>query len=312
MTYNDTNYEGFITMRDNRTLGKSGFKLLSKLSAENKSVFTLKDARELLPEKSYSAIRQLLSRLVHSGWLIRLKGGHYLIVPLEAESPDFWSEDSFVLASASVTGSATVSARARIINPKEPDQETESKGYAISYWSALNYYGYTEQIPRTVFVSTPKREALTSRELLDVPYRLVFLATKKFFGITTAWIGNKSVQITDKEKTIVDCLDRPKFCGGVIEAAKGLSEGINDGIDLDKLSLYARQIGNATVFKRLGFLAEILELQVEPYLAEWQKHISKGYSLLDPTQPKRGQYNAKWRLIVNVADATLNEKRSVE
>jgi len=290
-------------MSENRTLGKSGSKLLSKLSVNNKSAFTVEDAQNALPEKSYDALRQLLSRLVRSGWLIRLKGGKYLIVPLEAESPDTWSEDSFVLASASVSGTSAVSARAHVANPNLQMQ------YAISYWSALNYYGYTEQIPRTVFVSTPNRETSTSQAILDVPYRLVFLSPKKFFGLTTVWQDNKPVQITEKEKTIIDCLDRPRLCGGIVEAAKGLSEGFKDGIDFSKLSSYAQRIGNATVFKRLGFLVESLELPVETWLDDWQKSISKGYSLLDPTQPKRGQYNAKWHIIINVLEPSLINKK---
>lgn len=297
------------------TLGKLGSRLLRSLSLQNKTVFSFEDAQELLPDKSTVAIKQLLSRLVRSGWLIRLKRGRYLIVPLEAESADTWSEDSFVLAQASVTRGATVSAKARVVHPEKaksshkPALRVRSGEYAISYWSALNYYGYTEQIPRTVFVSTPKRETSTAHDILDVPYRLVFLSPKKFFGLTTVWQDNKPVQITDKEKTIIDCLDRPRLCGGIVEAAKGLSEGFKDGIDFSKLSSYARQIGNATVFKRLGFLAEILELPVEPWLDEWQKSISRGYSLLDPTQPKRGQYNAKWHLIINVLEPNLISKK---
>lgn len=284
-----------------QTLGKLGSRLLRNFSSQNKTVFSLKDAEELFPEKSNIAIKQLLSRLVRSGWLIRLKRGQYLIVPLEAESADSWSEDSFVLASASISGSSTISARAHIVNP---NQQIRPGEYAISYWSALNYYGYTEQIPRTVFVSTPKRGTSTAHDILDVPYRLVFLSLKKFFGLTTVWLNNKPVQITDKEKTIIDCLDHPRFCGGIIEAAKGLSEGFKDGIDISKLSSYARRIGNRAVFKRLGLLAESLELPVEPWLDDWQKNISRGYSLLDPTQPKRGQYNAKWHLIINVLSLT--------
>lgn len=291
---------------EGQTLGKLGSRLLRSFSSQNKTVFSLKDAQELFPEKSDIAIRQLLSRLVRSSWLIRLKRGRYLIVPLEAESPDTWSEDSFVLASASVTGSATKSAGAHIVNPEQEKQYAE---YAISYWSALNYYGYTEQIPRTVFVSTPKRETSTTHNILDVPFRLVFLSPKKFFGLTTVWQDNKPVRITDKEKTIVDCLDHPRLCGGIIEVAKGLSEGVKDGIDLEELSSYAGQMGNATILKRLGFLAEVLDLPVGSWLNDWQKNISKGYSLLDPTQPKRGQYNARWRLIINVLEPDIISKK---
>lgn len=274
-----------------QSIGKLGMRLLKGLSSQNISVFSIAEAQELLADKNDVAIKQLLSRLVRAGWLVRLKRGKYLIVPLEAESPDLWSEDSFVLASANVTGSANLKNRSNL--------KSKQKDYAISYWSALNYYGYTEQIPRTVFIITSMRQKSASQDILDVPYRLVFLSQNKHFGTTTVWQDNKPVQITDKEKTIIDCLDHPRFCGGIIEAAKGLSEAFKDNIDAEKLSQYAHKIGNATVYKRLGFLSEYLELPVDAWINDWQKHISKGYSLLDPTQPKRGKYNKKWHLIIN-------------
>ena len=71
-------------------------------------------------------------------------------------------------------------------------------------------------------------------------------------------------------------------------------------MDLQKLTAYADRLGNRTVFKRLGYLAEVLELDRGAYLPRWQEAISSGMSLLDPRQGTRGPYSAKWNLRLNV------------
>lgn len=280
-------------MRNKRTLGALGSKLLTQLSADNKNVFSLDDARRVLAGKSDAAVRRLVSRLAEAGWLIRLGGGRYLIVPLEAMSPGEWSEDSHVLA-------------AEIVKEDREAYEAPTN-YAISHWSALNYYGYTEQIPAMVILSTPVRQASNVRKMLDVSYKLIFVSRDKFFGLTTVWLNDKPISITDKEKTIIDCLDRPRVCGGIREAAKGLVNGFSDGIDLDKLTEYGHRLGNGTVFKRLGYLAEALNLPVGPWLGKWHNSITKGYSLLDPAQPKHGRHEPRWQVIVNAPSNCLDD-----
>lgn len=297
-----------------RTLGRLGSELLTRLSSEGRTIFSLSDAQDILSNKSNVAVRKLVSRLVKAGWLIRLKDGQYLIVPLEAISAEQWSEDSLIMASVSVSGSTNAALGTDFYSDDSPYLANQSvhdisqEAYAVSYWSALNYYGYTEQIPRTVFVSTPRRQPSTKKEILDIPYQIVVISRKKFFGVTTEWINAKPVHITDKEKTIIDCLDKPKLCGGIIEAAKGLAEGIKDNIDLEKLTAYAEQIGNNAVIKRLGYLSESLDLPVDPWLGKWKEHLSKGYSLLDPTQRNIGSYNARWHLIINVPEINFASK----
>jgi len=50
----------------------------------------------------------------------------------------------------------------------------------------------------------------------------VTVKPSKFFGPSIIKTGQRNVHITDPEKTIVDCLDKPKYCGGIIEVMKDL------------------------------------------------------------------------------------------
>lgn len=256
--------------------------LLSRLSEQGKNVFSIEDARDVL-HINKRHLDNLLQSLVEKKWLERIEKGKYLIIPLEAGPGRKWSEEAFVVAS-------------HLVDP-----------YAVSFWSALNYWQFTEQISTTVFIETTKRK--TDKMILGVPFKFVFLQKRKLFGLTDIWFDNKKVKITDKEKTIIDCLDHPKYCGGIIEAAKGLANGIETGIELKTLTDYAKRLNNSAVLKRLGYLSEILDLPVKDYNKKWSKQMGSGYSLLDPTGEKTGRYNSKWNLRLNVSEEALTNWR---
>jgi predicted transcriptional regulator of viral defense system len=119
----------------------------------------------------------------------------------------------------------------------------------------------------------------------------------KFFGITRDWVDERPFWITDKEKTIIDGLDLPKYVGGVGEIAKALA-GAWGELDEAKLREYAAKIGNSAVAKRLGYLMEILALG-NPDALRKAVPLAPGYSSLDPTLPKKGKHNRRWGLLIN-------------
>ena len=215
-----------------------------------------------------------LYRLEKRGWIERIEKGKYMIIPPGAEKGRYTLHE-FVIASM-------------LINP-----------YAIAYWSALNYFGLTEQIPTTVFIQTTARKKRQNLNIFGVDYRIVRIVEKKFFGLKKEWIDESEVNITDIEKTIVDCLDKPQYCGGIIEVAKALKRG---KYNAEKLSEYAKRIGNSGVIRRLGYLSETLGINVQ--LPEIK---TRNYLYLDPTMPKQGKKNAKWKLVINLDEKAMGE-----
>lgn len=258
--------------------------ILSTLSGSDRKIFSFDDVFDLL-KTSRNGTAKFLSVLVSKGWLRPVERGKYLIIPLEAGPRRKWSEEAFVVAS-------------HLIDP-----------YAVSFWSALNYWGFTEQIPQTVFVSSTKRRFKPETEALGVSFKFVVLPEKKFFGFTNIWFGSNQVQITDKERTIIDCLNRPEYCGGIIEAAKGLVNGLEAGINLETLTAYAERLNNSTIFKRLGYLSEIFNLPIQDFSEKWRGRIGAGYSLIDPTGNQVGKYYSKWNLRLNISVDELTNWR---
>ncbi len=266
-----------------RTLSPQETRLLHALSVTGKSVFTVAEARAAVNGDAPKLAR-LLSRLTRKRWLLRLERGKYLILPLAAGMEGTYTTHEFVLAS-------------RLAQP-----------YAIAYWSALHYHGFTEQVPQTVTVMSPVRRRDVLIPGLGFRCHFVYIAAERFFGFVTVSVDDQPVVITDPPRTVLDCLARPDLCGGIVEAAKGVY-GYAQRSDArpDRLADYAARLGNPAVIKRLGYLVERFELPTKfpaarwaEAISEWQTHLSMGFARLDPRLPPAGPYDRRWRLRLNV------------
>lgn len=251
-------------------IGKKSALLLSMLAEKNKNLFTIDDAISILHENRPALIK-LLYDLTKKGWLQRLTKGKYLILPLEAGANPAFTEHEFIIASALI------------------------KPYYISYWSALHYYGLTEQVSKTIFIATIKRK----REITihGLTFKFITLTKKKFFGFTKRLINNQEINLAEREKGIIDCIDQPRNCGGMSEISKAI-ENANDELNIKKLIAYAKKMKNAAILNRLGYLSEILKkpLKIKP---------SRHYVLLDPLNKNKGGYNKKWMVRENISKEEL-------
>ncbi len=251
-------------------LGKKSAQLLSELAEHNKNIFTLDEAVKILKEKRSSAVK-LLHDLARKKWLFRISKGKYIILPLEAGVEPKFTEHEFAIAS-------------HLIKP-----------YYISYWSALNYYGFTEQVSKTIFVVSTKRKK--ERELMGLRFRFITINKKKFFGFKKVLVNNKSINIAEKEKAIIDCLDLPRNCGGIIEVIKAI-DSAKEELDFKKLINYAKKMNNKAVINRLGYIYDLLGIKIK-------LKPSKHYVLLDPLIKNKRRYNNKWKIIENIPEKEL-------
>ena len=245
--------------------------LLSSLAEEGKNIFILEDVTKTL-NTTYENAKVIVNRLVKKAWLIRITRGKYLIVPLEAGVKSLYSEHGYIIAS-------------HLVNP-----------YYIGYASALNSHGLTERVSSTVYVITSKRRK--NRTILHSKIKFITVSKAKIFGLTEVNISGKKVKISDKEKTIVDCLDRPEYCGGIDEIAKTIFFEHKE-LDMRKAVGYAKRMGNRTIIKRLGYVLDHFNFNEYDCLFE-NIELSKGYPKLDPNLPEREDYSHKWKLDKNV------------
>lgn len=258
--------------------------LLSTLSKENKTIIDFEDISRVL-KVSYIYARKIAERLHKKKWLLPISRGKYLVVPLSAGVNSEYTEHEFIIASYF------------------------TKNYYIAYWSALNYYGYTEQTPFTVFVATTSRIWKPNMKVHDVNYKFVTIEKSKFFGITNIFVNNHNVMISNKSKTIADALDHPEFCGGIAEVTKCIWNARKEISFMDIIN-YARMMKNTTIIKRLGYLSDVLKIEIPTVeYVKMQDSIKVGRSLLDPHSTIHGRSHLKWNLIVNVPLNVLLEAK---
>ena len=62
---------------------------------------------------------------------------------------------------------------------------------------------------------------------------------------------------------------------------------------------YIKVRNNKTVYKRLGYLIDLFEIDAVDLRDECKSNISSGYTLLDPSIEPKGSFNSMWNLRVN-------------
>ena len=101
-------------------------------------------------------------------------------------------------------------------------------------------------------------------------------------GPAKHWVTKQeSVEISDLERTIIDGLRQPEYCGGVTEVAKGLWMRHQD-MQVTKLVDYALRLGIGAVIRRLGYLLELYRIAPENELARLRNALTATYLPLDP------------------------------
>ena len=136
------------------------------------------------------------------------------------------------------------------------------------------------------------------------PFNLFIIIKNHFFGTKKIWIDNfNKVLCSDLEKTIIDCLFKPDYAGGIVEVAKALYAS-KDRIKFDTLFEYAIKFKSQAVIKRLGFLLELLE--IETTIIDALQKLKKGSSiLLDTELPKAGKITSRWNIQQNLETETI-------
>jgi len=248
---------------------------LDKLSREAKGPVSTVEILNILGLPAQKGRRMILD-WVAKGWLTRISKGLYIPVPLGAVSPESRKEDPWIVAS-------------KVFKP-----------CYIGGWSACEHWGLTDQIFKDMIVFTERRFNASRKEIQGVNYIVKTVSKKYFFGLNNVWRGPVKILVSDPAKTIVDILNDPYIGGGIRNISSIIKSyfGSEDRNDT-KLLEYLSKHRNRTIYKRLGYLIETLNVQAGEILKKCQDGISKGYSALDPDLPAKGKLSRKWNLRIN-------------
>jgi predicted transcriptional regulator of viral defense system len=269
-----------------KTLGPQTAKLVTALQDENRTIFTVDDAVRILGT-SRNLVSNMLGKAERRGVVTRLRRGTYTLVPFELGSETTYAGNPLVVA----------------------DRLMGARKHFLSHGTALAIHDMTTQPRLLVTVSTvdPPASRIVAQ---GTEIRTVAVAPDEIFGLMEKWLDSRDkVQVSDRERTIVDCLRRPDLCGGYIEADAGAWMRRSE-LDAGKLVDYAVRLGIGSVISRTGYLLDSCRLGTDTDREKLARLLTKTYHLLDPSAPAGGRYNAKWRLRLNVGQDEIEAVRS--
>ena len=248
--------------------------------------FTVKDVEAFMPDATNSYVKKFVQKLEDRQLAFRLKKGLYIMMPYDTKREEFfpnWHLTGSILA--------------------------RDRDYYIGYYSAMQLHDLTTQPSLVEQVVVNKQIIPKDQNIRGVNFQFITHNRKHFFGTKKVWIEflnqTYAVKYSDLEKTIIDCLYKPDYAGGIVEIAKAIYS-VKDKLNFKRMLNYLNQMGSQAVIKRLGFLLELYE--IETYiLEEMQELKTASYVVLDPIHPKEGIIKTRWSIQINVDLETIKQ-----
>jgi predicted transcriptional regulator of viral defense system len=258
-----------------KTLGPLAASLVTTLHERNQMMFGVQDVKTIAGLSDASA-RSFVRSLVDRGVVTRLKPGLFILVPYELGKETEYTGHPWLVAKALAGGN----------------------DYYLSHGTAMEAHQMLTQPQLVVYVSTTA--AKRTQSIKGTEFRFVRCAKKQLFGIEEQWATKQEkVRVSDIDRTVIDGLKQPNYCGGITEVAKGFwmqKEKINP----DRLVGYAIRLNVGAVIRRLGYLLDLYQLGTDKTAKILSSHLTNTYVPLDPILPSRGKHLHRWRLRLNV------------
>jgi len=103
-------------------------------------------------------------------------------------------------------------------------------------------------------------------------------AQQRVAHLPAVWRGAERVPVSDRERTIVDCLRDPELAGGSRHLVDIMREyGRRADRNFTKLASTTRGAGSGAAWKRLGYLAEALWSEERALVEEARRRLTAGY-----------------------------------
>jgi predicted transcriptional regulator of viral defense system len=127
-----------------------------------------------------------------------------------------------------------------------------------------------------------------------------------FFGHEVARANGVEVQCTDVERTLIDGLRHPGYCGGMNEVFRGW---VRADPSPERLVRYTEQFDQLILYQRVGFVMNTLGIE-HPELAQWKEEKTPrgGSRVLNPERDFESEYSEEWNLSINHPTAILTER----
>lgn len=226
-------------------------------------VFNLQDITNLT--QNVNTAKSIVQRMLKKGYIKKIKYNLYVVCDLEYGQviPDQYMISSKI-----------------------------QKDSFVSYHSAFDFYGVKNQVFYVVYVSSKAKF-----ENFDFDgFSYEFIKNKYDFGI----VEERGVRITDKERTVLDNINRTDLAGGNEELIMCLE--LMTRLDNNKLIKYLKYYNSKKLYAKAGFVLERFKDSLgieEKTIQECKKNISNThYYFDDETKRIDNKFISDWNLIV--------------
>ncbi len=236
-----------------------------------KGPFTFQDLYQAFKgENERKTLHNYLYMGLKRGYVKPIKRGLYYVVLPTDEKTEF-TPDPFLVAAKLAPDSILAFHSA-----------LELHGAAYSYSHRVYFYSKTQ----------------TRRfEFRDVEY--VPVQKKITWGVTTLEREGCSLKLTDRERTVLDCLDVADYAGGLEELVKSLD--LLPSLDLERLKIYLGKADRWVLFAKTGFLLEHFKTRwnvPEVFLAALEKKVRGKEARYFCAKIGSGKFVSRWNLIL--------------
>jgi len=210
----------------------AALRLADDFIADGKVHFTFAEAVDYV-QRSPAATANLLRRMVALGLLDRVRRGRYVVRPFGALGTRAAAEDVALAVAAAFSGIS----------------------HRIGYRSALDEHDLVVHPTRTIHVASDKRmraSKLSGRPLRTVAEPPATVGVGAFERGGAKW--------SDLERSLLDAAARPDLIGGAAVLAEAVAAA-GAKADPERLTHYAEQLNWAAALRRIGSVADALQLK---------------------------------------------------
>ena len=244
-----------------------GLALADDLIAEGNTSFTFGEAQRRLA-RSRSATSNVLRRMLEAGLIDRVRHGHYVLRPLGVLGTPSTAEEVALAVAAAFKGIP----------------------HRMGYRTALDEHDLIIHPARSIHVAACK--TIRAKSLSGQPLRVI-QEPERSIHIGSIKCGDSWV--SDLERALLDAARRPKLVGGAEVLAEATAAAAAD-IDVDKLLRHALELNWSSAVRRLGSVADALELDGLTGVLEPIHDIRFDLDLEPGSQLKTVWRDSRWHL----------------
>ena len=210
----------------------AALRLVDDLVADGKTLFSFGEAQQRFGQ-SPSPTGNLLRRMHTAGLVDRVRRGHYVIRQLGVLGTPSVAEDVALAVGAAFAGIP----------------------HRMAYRTALDEHDLIVHPARSIYVATSRR--IRTKTLSGRP---LYIVREPETSISIGAIACGSSWVSGVERALLDAAMRPNLVGGAAVLAEAIATAGNR-IDVAALIDYAQDLGWAAALRRIGSVADTLEVE---------------------------------------------------